>query len=149
MRLALLLLLTAISGCATAPSFQFSRGGETVTQPGVSFVLPEGKSWVAILRSTYQAIFGATPMPKHETLVVSAHVYNAPAFATREEFLEAIKKGRIDEPQTGRFEIIRNTEALYDARAETCVVYQSASKDFGAEARRGGEYTVLETFGMH
>lgn len=148
MRFALLPLLLVFSSCVTVPNYQFLRGGETVKQSGVSFVLPEGKSWIALMRSTYESALGASQMPKNETLMVNSLVYNAPAITNKQEFLEAIKKGRSSDPQTGRFEIIRNSEALYEARPETCVVYQSASKDFGAEAKRGGEYSIFETFGM-
>lgn len=149
MHFALLPLIIAISSCATAPSYQFLRGGETVDQPGVSFVLPEGKLWIAMIRSTYEAAFGASPMPRNDTLIVAVRVYTAPPSTNKQEFLEAIKRGRIDEPQTGRFERIRNREALYGIRPETCVVHQAASKDFGAEAKRGGEYSILETYGMN
>lgn len=149
MRFAWLIVIFLISSCAAAPSYIFVRGGETVYQPGVSFVLPETKSWIALTRSTYEAVFGARQMPKNDTLIVGVRVYNAPPSTSMEEFLEVVKKGRIAEPQTGRFERIRNNEALYNTRPETCVVHQSASKDFGAEAKRGGEYSILETFGMN
>jgi hypothetical protein len=149
MRFALLLLILAITSCAAAPSYQFHLGGETIHQPGVSFVLPKGKPWAAVIRSTYQAAFGAGQMPKDDTLIVAVQVYNTPPFTNRLEFLEAVKNGRAAEPQTGRFERIRNSEAISEGRSETCVVHQSASKDFGVEAKRGGEYSILETFGMN
>ena len=149
LRLAWLLLVLAIASCVTAPGYQFLRGGETVHQPGVSFVLPEGKPWIAMIRSTYQAAFGAGEMPENDTLIVAVLVYDAPPSASKQEFLEAVRRDRAAEPQTGRFEVIRNSEAISDERAETCIVHQSASKDFGAEAKRGGEYSVLETFGMN
>jgi len=149
MRLALFLLFISITSCVTAPSYQYIQGGDTVEQPGVSFVLPEGRTWIAMIRSTYEAAFGASGMPKNDTLIVGVRVYNAPPSADKQAFLEAIKKGRVAEPDTGRFEIIGNSEVLSEVRSETCVVHKSASKDFGLEAKRGGEYSILETFGMN
>lgn len=150
MRTILLSLIFIITSCTTtAPSYQYLRGGELIQQPGVAFVLPEEKSWIAMMRSTYVGTFGASQMPNNETLIVGVRVYNAPKSGSPEEFLEAIKRGRAAEPKTGRFEKIRNIETLYNGRPETCAMHQSASKDFGIKAKRGGEYSILETFGMN
>jgi hypothetical protein len=135
--------------CAAAPSYQYVQGGERVNQPGVSFVLPAEHKWAAIMRTTYQSAFGALGMPKYDTVIVSSNVYNIKPPASKEEFLNAVHNGRSSEPNTGRFEVFRNTEQLYEDRPETCVIYKSASKDFGVEAKRGGQYSVLETIGMH
>ena len=135
--------------CAVAPSYQNMQGGERVNQPGVSFVLPAGHKWVAIIRTTYQSAFGALGMPKNDTVIVSSSVYSIKPPASKEDFLNEVHRGRSNEPDTGRFEMIRNSEKLYEDRPETCVIYRSASKDFGVEAKRGGQYSVLETIGMH
>ncbi len=143
-------ILILLSACAVTPSYQHFEGGQRVDQPGVSYDLPKGKSWSAIMRTTYQTVFGANEMPKNETLIVANSVYKIPSpTPTNQEFLEIIKEGRASEPETGRFEIINNNEQIYKDRSETCVIHQSASKDFGAEAKRGGEYSILETYGMN
>ena len=84
----LLLALSALllSACVVAPSYQFIPGGNRVEQPGVSFVLPASKSWAAIMRSTYQAAFGAKEMPEHETLITSAMVFGLPDYDYRRRF---------------------------------------------------------------
>lgn len=138
-----------LGSCVSTPNYQFIEGGERVDQPGVSFVLPPKHRWAAIIRTTYQAAFGALGMPKNDTLIVASSVYNIRPFATKEEFLSMVREGRANEPETGRFENLRNVEELYADRPETCVIYKSASKDFGAEAKRGGDYSVLEMVGMH
>jgi hypothetical protein len=138
-----------LASCAVSPSYQYHQGGERVDQPGLSFVLPSGHKWAAIIRSTYQSAFGALGTPRNDTLIVSTSVYNIKPLASKDDFLKMVHEGRASEPTTGRFEIIRNTEQLYEARSETCVLYKYASKDFGAEAKRGGQYPVLETEGMH
>jgi hypothetical protein len=134
--------------CATSPSYQYLQGGERVDQPGVSFVLPAGQAWVALIRTTYDSGFRAEEMPKNNTLVVASSVFGIQPSASKEDFLKMMHEWRASEPNTGRFKIIRNTEQLYEGRQETCVIYKSASKDFGAEAKRGGEYSVFETIGM-
>jgi hypothetical protein len=150
MRHTLIIVVGALlTSCATSPSYQYLKGGEKVEQPGVSFVLPAGHNWAAIMRSTYQSAFGALGMPKNDTVIVSSTVYNVQPSASNEEFLQLVREGRASEPKTGRFEDIRNTEQLYGERPEMCVIYRSSSKDFGAEAKRGGKYSVLEMIGMH
>lgn len=148
-RTLLFLLAVLLFGCVSVPSYQFLAGGQRVDQPGVSFVLPEGHKWAAIMRSTYQCAFGALGTPKNDTLIAGCNVYNIHPASSKEDFLKVVREGRTREPSTDRFERIRNTEQLYDGRPETCVIYRSASKDFGAEAKRGGQYSVLETIGMH
>ena len=148
-RILLITFCVLLVSCATSPSYQYVQGGERVNQPGVSFVLPAGHKWAAIMRTTYQSAFGALGMPKNDTVIVSSSVYNIKPPATKEDFLKEIQAGRNSEPNTGRFEVIRNDEQLYEDRPETCVLYKSASKDFGVDAKRGGQYSVLETIGMH
>lgn len=149
MRFVWLTLILVISSCSTIPSYQFIRGGEIIKQPGISYVLPEDKPWAAIMRTTYQAAFGAGQMPINDTLIVASQIYNLPPNTNKENFLENIKKAHAAEPQTERFEDIKNNLAIFDERNETCIVHQSSSKDFGVEARRGGEYTIYETYGMN
>lgn len=150
MRRTLLLIIAAmLLGCVSASSYQLFDGGHRVEQPGVSFVMPEGLKWFAIVRSTYQGVFGAIGTPENDTLIVSCKVYSIQPVSSKKDFLNEVHELRIREPNTGRFESIRNTEQLYDNRPETCVIYRSASKDFGAEAKRGGQYSILETIGMH
>ena len=148
MRFALVLLVLFTNACVIAPSYQFFRGGETISQPGVSFTLPEDRRWAAMMRTTYQVALGADGMRKNETLLVATSVYKAPEFADKQEFLAAFQKQRT-EPLTTRFEILSHSETLYEQRPETCAVYKSVSKDFGAEAKRGGEYSIFETYGIY
>jgi len=149
MRYLWILLTLVISSCVVVPNYQYINGGVRVTQPGVTFILPKTKSWVAILRSTYEAAFGANRMPRHESLIVATRVYNMPSVSNKQDFLEYITQKRESGPKTGRFEKIRNQQALYPDRTEMCIVHQSASKDFGREAKRGGDYSVFETYGMN
>jgi hypothetical protein len=147
-RVAAAVLCMFTASCAS-PSYQFLKGGERVEQPGVSFVLPAQHKWAAIIRTTYQGAFGALGMPRNDTLIVAYTVFNVKPFATKQEFLNIVREGRAAEPQTGRFETIRSVEELYSDRSEICVMYRSASKDFGVEAKRGGEYSVFEEIGMY
>lgn len=143
------LLSATLVGCVSMPSYQFLSGSQRVCQPGVSFVLPEGFKWGAIIRSTYQCAFGAFRTPKNETLIVGCTVYEIQPPSSKGNFLEVVREGRAREPSTGQFERMRNMEQLYAGRDETCVVYESAFKDSGVDAKRGGQYSVLETIGMH
>src|SRR5690606_1528744 len=112
-RTLLSVLVVLLVSCAAPPSYQYLQGGERVDQPGVSFLLPAGQKWGAIIRSTYQSAFGALGMPKNDTLIVSTSVYNVQPSASREDFLKVVHEGRTSEPNTGRFEVVRNIEQLY------------------------------------
>ena len=70
---------TILSACVVAPRFDHLEGGQRVDQPGVSFVLPKGKPWYSIFRSTYQASFGRLDEPRKETFVVQVSVYDVPS----------------------------------------------------------------------
>lgn len=146
---ALITACALLAACSTAPDVDMVPGGARVDLSGVSYVLPGDQPWAVLMRQTYQSAFGAMGQPRNETLIVSSAIYNIQPPATPADFLQAVQAGRSNEPDTGRFEIIRNTEQLVTDRPETCVQYRSASRDFGVDARRGGQYTVLETIGMH
>lgn len=139
--------LSVVVGCATAPSFPQLRGGQRVDQPGISFVAPSGGPWSVLVASTYQISLARQGTLPAESYVVQASIYPLPTFDSKEQYLEHVRNGRAAEPQTGRFELIRNHEEFAGRRQETCVKHQAASKDFGA--KRGGEYTVYETYGMN
>ncbi len=143
-------LLVSCSTAPKPPSYQYLQGGERVTQPGVSYVLPAThKDWIATLRTTYQSAFAALGTQKYDTLIVASIVYKIEPSLSKLDFLHAVKTERNNEPDTGQYELIRNTEDLYEDRSETCVIYKSAYKDFGVNAKRGGEYSIYETIGMH
>ena len=137
-------LSLCFSACATLPQI---TGGQRIDQPGISFIPPVGKSWSIIVLSTYQMSLGARGSSENETFVTSVSTYQLPSSLSPQQFLSFVKAGRSAEPQTGRFETVRNEEQLYTERAETCVKHRAMSKDYGA--KRGGDFTMIEYFGMN
>lgn len=145
MRTLLFLVLTSlVTACASLPQH---HGGQRFVQPGVSFVPPAGSQWSLITLSTYQTVLATKGKIANESLIVIAQVFEIPPMSSKNDFLSYVKEGRANEPITGRFEAIKNQEILYEQREETCVKHQAATKDFGE--KRGGEYTIFETFGMN
>jgi hypothetical protein len=140
-------LAVTLSACAGASRGPQIAGAERVTQPGVSFVVPANKSWSVLVQSTYQITLGAKGDNPNETLIVSASTFKIPAFSSPQDFLAYVKSGRAAEPQTGRFEVVRNDEQLDTERSETCVKHETESKDFGA--KRGSDYSVIQYVGMN
>lgn len=140
-------LAVVLSACAGAPRLPQIAGGERVAQPGVSFILPAHRSWSVLVQSTYQITLGSKGDNPDETFVASVSTIQIPAFSSPQDFLAYIKSDRAAEPQTGRFEILRNDEQLDTERAETCVKHEAESKDFGA--KRGGDYSVVQYIGMN
>ena len=140
-------LIFMTSACAPLSHYQQYSSGTRINHPGVSFVLPGDYSWVILVGSTYQITLGAKGHNNNETIVASVSSYGLPVFSSNEEFFEFVKSGRSSEPQTGRFETIKNEETMYKERQETCVKHHMLSKDFGA--KRGGNYTLIEYIGMN
>lgn len=140
-------LAVTLIACAGVPQRPQIDGGQKITQAGYSFVAPANKSWSVLVRSTYQVTLGTKGDSPNETLIASASTFQVPTFSTPEDFLAYVKSGRVAEPQTGRFEIIKNDEQLYTDRSEICVKHETESKDFGA--KRGNDYTVVQYFGMN
>ena len=140
-------LAFSLSACAGVPQYPQIGGGQKVTQAGYSFVAPANKSWSVLVQSTYQVSLGTKGDSPNETLIVSAVTFQIPTFSTPHDFLAYVKSGRAAEPQTGRFETIKNDEQLYTDRSDICVKHEAESKDFGA--KRGNDYTVVQYFGMN
>lgn len=148
MRLFVILLFAVTLGaCAGVSQWPQVPGGQRVTQAGYSFVTPGGKSWVVLVRSTYQVTLGAIGDKPNETLVTSGSTFQVPSFSSPQDFLAHVKASRAAVPQTGRFETVRNEERLFPERTEVCVIHEAESKDFGA--KRGSDYTAVQYFGMN
>jgi len=145
MRKAILLFsLLLLSSCVSLPQYP---GGQRINLAGYSFVPPADKQWSMLMMSTYQTVLAAKGNNPKETFVIAAQIIQISTFTDKDEFLKYVQKGRAAEPQTGRFELIRNSEILDSGRMETCVKHIAVSKDYGA--KRGGLYTIFETYGMN
>lgn len=140
-------IICLLVGCASKPQLLQFDGGQRTSQPGMSFVPPPGAPWSVLVLQTYQITLGRYGKTPNETYAIVTLVYQLPPLDSKEAFLEHVRKRRADEPQTGRFEAVRNIEELDTQRKETCVRHRAASKDYGA--KRGGEYTLYETYGMN
>jgi hypothetical protein len=148
MRLIVIVALTfTLNACAMAPQYPQFPGGQKITQAGYSFIAPANKSWTVLVQSTYQITLGTKGDNPNETLIASVSTFQIPTFSSPQDFLSHVRSARAAEPQTGRFEVIKNDEQLYAARSETCVKHEMESKNFGA--KRGNDYTVIEYFGMN
>ena len=79
--------------------------------------------------------------------MTAVSTYQLPSDLSPEEFLAWVKAQRAAEPQTLRFEIIRNDEQLYAERPEVCVKHRTTFKDYGT--KRGGEFPLVDQFGMN
>ena len=103
-----------------------------------------GRSWSG---QRIKSPSGARGPSKDETFVTHANVYQLPSGLSREQFLEHVRKGRADEPRTGRFEVVGNDEHLSERRQEVCVEHRAASRDHGAT--RGYSFTIVDYLGMN
>jgi hypothetical protein len=121
--------------------------GQRIDQPGVSFTPSPERTWLYLVRSTYQALLRAEGSSTNETYVTAVNIYQLPSVLSPEQFLAHVKAERAAEPQTGRFETVSNNEQIYTQRPEVCVKHRTTSKDYGA--KRGGDFSVVDYLGMN
>lgn len=117
---------------------------------GVSSLPPQNGSWTIITVSGYQASIGKAGEKKNESLVANLYIYKLPELPTDEAFLSHVAKGRVAEPDIGRFEILKNDETISTLNGASCVKYHSISKDKSARIQNGGTASMLlENLGYH
>ena len=136
-----------LHGVMTGTAPTATVAGERVDQPGVSFSPPSGRIWYFLGRSAEEAALAARGSSRDETYVTAVSTYRLPSELSPDEFLAWVKAQRAAEPQAVRYELIHNDEQLYAERPEVCVKYRSTSKDYGA--KRGGQFPLFDTLGMH
>lgn len=111
-------------------------------------MLPPNHKWETVLFGTQESAFKASGAAD-ETYVTGTFVFAVPIGTTsKEEFLLWVLMQRGKPDLTGRFEVLNKSVSPNKERSETCVVYTMSSRDKGAAAQRGGEHTILETYGM-
>lgn len=83
-------------------------------------------------------------------MIINVSLYKVPKFESNEAFLSAVKKARVNEPQTGRFKVISNSESLTNFKESTCVIYKSSSEDHAAKTANGlSKNMLLENTGYN
>ncbi len=145
--IAIFVSLLFLDSCATQPSFEKFVGGNRLSQPGVSFVPPTTKVWQILVFYTYQttlAMYGDDP---NESFIAQVSIFNIPSQGSDKTFLSLIQDKSAEEPKTGRFEMIEESLVPYEERKEECIKKRTSAKDYGA--KRGGTYTIFETYGMY
>ena len=143
----LLTILLLLSSCMTKPNYETINGGQRIQQAGSSFVPPTNKAWSIIAQQTYRTMLAMQGENKKETIIISSSMFNIEPHESKASFLSSIKKVRNSEPDTGRFEVIKQSLDIYSERTEICAKFSSSSKDFGAQ--RDNKYTIYETYGMY
>ena len=116
---------------------------------GVSSLPPQNGSWTVITASGYQASLGKAGEKKNESLVANLYIYKLPELSSDEAFLSHVAKGREAEPDIGRFEILKNDQAVATLNGADCVSYHSISKDKSAKIHGGTAAMLLENLGYH
>lgn len=145
--LALSFLFLILTGCATQHNFNKVVGGRSFSQAGLSYTTSENFEWSVLTQYTYRTNLAAFGSDTNESYIISTTMFNIPPDQTGQQFLDFVKFERAKEPQAGRFEKIKESINLYEARKEICANFSSSSKDYGA--KRSGEYALYETYGMY
>ena len=140
-------LFLILAGCAAQPNFNKVAAGGSFSQAGLTYTTSEDFEWNVLTQHTYSTNLAAFGSDRNESYIISTTMFNIPPNQTGQQFLDFVKSERAKEPQTGRFENIRESISLYTARKEICTNFSSSSKDYGA--KRSGEYTLYETYGMY
>ena len=147
-RIIILALSVAIVACVTVAPVV--NPNSEISIYGVSSLPPQNGSWTLLTAAGFQMSLAKEGTKKNESLAANVAIYQLPEFQSNEEFLSHIIKGRAEEPSIGRFEILKNEEALSPLMDVTCVKYHSISKDKAAKIQGGGTAEMLlENIGYH
>jgi hypothetical protein len=146
-QLTLSFLFLTLVGCVTQPNFNKVVGGGSFSQAGLTYTTSDNFEWNVLTQHTYRTNLAAFGSDRNESYIISTTTFNIPPNQTGQQFLDFVKSERAKEPQTGRFENIKESISLYAARKEICANFSSLSKDYGA--KRSGEYALYETYGMY
>ena len=145
---ATLLCSLFLMGCVAQQNFNTLAGGNEFSQAGLTYTAPEGYEWNILVQQTYRTNIATYGRDKNESYMISTTMYNIESNQNAQSFLSHIQSEHAKEPDTGRFENLREDEySLNTNRKEICVNYSGSSKDLGA--KRGGEHTIYEAYGMH
>ena len=150
MKIFLLSLAILLSSCATVNPPPTIDSSKRIDISGVSVLPPQEGDWSVLHVSTYQIALGKRGGAPGESEVINVSLYKVPQFDSNEAFLSTVKKARANEPQTGRFKIISNSESLTSFKESTCVIYKSSSEDHAAKTEKGlSENMLLENTGYN
>ena len=146
LRLALSACLLSLSAACQAQPQMLDRHGR-IALSGVSVLPPQERDWQTILATTYQVAL--QKRKSNSTYVAVVQLYKLPTFASVEEFKTKISEGRLAEPDTGRFRMLKNEEELSFEREAWCVRYHSIVEDRGSKTPAGTLVMVREELGYH
>jgi hypothetical protein len=148
MRSASVWLLFLVGACTPASSLQMTGRDGTVGISGVSIVPPKEAGWRSLMNTTYQLSMGKEGR-SYSTYVANAQLYPLPDFTSESEFLKVISEGRRAEPDTGRFTLLKNDEALARHDGALCVKYHTVTEDRAARTPAGPKAMLRSEYGYY
>jgi hypothetical protein len=138
--------LLILQACAHAQPQMVGRDGR-IGISGVSLQPPREAEWQTILTSTYQVAL--QKRVSNATYVAIVQVYKLASFASPEEFRKTISEGRLAEPDTGRFKMLKNDEELFLGRGVWCVKYHTVVEDRASKTPAGTLVMIRDERGYH
>ena len=123
---------------------------ELIVQPGFSIYAPDGDGWKILRRTQSLLAFGKNGAVEGESYIAAASLYRIPKLNSKEEYLAFVKKGRSNDTDPSRFEIIKNNEYLSKKQTALCVKHDSSAKDKNASYEgKESDYLILDAIGYN
>jgi hypothetical protein len=110
---------------------------------------PQEPNWQMMLMNTYQLTLGKRGGKPNETYIANVQLYQLPPLASEHEFKKVVSQGRLSEPDTGRFRLIKNDEELASTKGTWCVRYHTVSEDKAAKTPTGPITMLRDEYGYH
>ena len=120
-----------------------------IAMPGLSVLPPQEEKWALMIGSTFQVAFGKGGPQSDATYMAVVDLYQLPDFESADQFFAHVSKGRLAEPDIGRFRFIKNEEELRRGEDFYCLEYKTISKDQGAATPAGKKTMLLQMIGRH
>lgn len=148
MKLLIIPIILLLASCVSMPPAV--NPSTAIPLSGLSVFPPVNGKWHKVQHSAYQLVLMSRGKEKDESIGVNISLFQLPQFDSDDEFLSYVKQGRSQEPNTGRFNILKNNESISALKEAKCVKYHSISEDHGAKkVSSNSSLMLLENIGYN
>ena len=133
MRRLLAIGVLALTACQTSPPKELPYPPQRVFQNAYSFMPPAELGWRVLGRDAHRAVYARAGINPDETFAIQGEARRLPAYGSREEFFEIVKKGLEKEAADPRFKVLKHDPV--PETATTCLRTHFVAEDHSAVKR--------------
>jgi hypothetical protein len=145
MRRLLAIGVLALTACQTSPPKELPYPPQRVFQNAYSFMPPAELGWRVLGRKGHLVFVARNGINTNETFAIQGGARRLPAYGSREEFVEIVRKAVAKGAADQRFNVLKH-DMIADTAKETCVRSHLTAEDRAAVTRTAAPgVMVLET----